>query len=73
MKSFYLAYEKVQQAAGQFETLPIFRIPWWHNVILITRLKDEKQRIWYANMIIQEGWSRNALENMIKSNYKVKF
>ena len=69
MKSFYLAYEKVQQAAGQFEILPIFRIPWWHNVILITRLKDENQRIWYANMIIQEGWSRNALENMIKSNY----
>ena len=69
MKSFYLAYEKVQQAAGQFEDLPIFRIPWWHNVILIMRVKDEKQRIWYADMTIQEGWSRNSLENMIKSNY----
>ncbi len=69
MKSFYLAYEKVQQAVGQFENLPIFRIPWGHNILLITKVENENQRIWYANMIIQEGWSRYALENMIKSNY----
>ncbi len=26
MKSFYLVYEKIQQAIRQFENLPIFRI-----------------------------------------------
>lgn len=41
MKSFYLAYEKVQQAVGQLEQLPIFQISWWHNVILITRVKAQ--------------------------------
>ncbi|MFW9872784.1 MAG: YhcG family protein [Candidatus Thorarchaeota archaeon] len=69
MKAFYLAYEKVQQAVGQFEKLPIFRIPWGHNIALITRIKDERRRIWYASMAIQEGWSRSYLEDMIKSKY----
>ena len=69
MKAFYLAYEKVQQAVGQFEKLPIFRIPWGHNIALITRIKDGKKRLWYAEMIIQEGWSRSYLADVIKSNY----
>ncbi len=73
MKSFYLAYEKVQQAAGQFENLPIFQIPWWHNIILITRIKDLKTRLWYANMVIQEGWSRSSLEDMIKTKYSERW
>jgi hypothetical protein len=45
MKSFYLSYEKVQQAVGQFESLPIFRITRGHNIALITRVKDEKNLV----------------------------
>lgn len=45
IRSFYLAYVKVQQPAGQFQNLPIFHIPWWHNVILITKLKDTQERL----------------------------
>lgn len=48
MRSFYFAYEKVQQPVGQFENLPIFHIPWGHNVILISRLKENSKRLWYA-------------------------
>jgi predicted nuclease of restriction endonuclease-like (RecB) superfamily len=68
MRSFYLAYQKVQQAARQFETLPIFHIPWWHNVILLTKLKDNGQRLWYAKRAIEKGWSRSNLEMWIESN-----
>lgn len=67
MKSFYLAYEKVQQPAGQFDNLPIFSIPWWHNVILVTKLKDTKLRLWYAQQAIENGWSRNMLQIWINS------
>ena len=68
MRAFYLAYEKVQQAAGLLEELPIFHIPWWHNIILLTKLKDIDQRLWYAQKAIQHGWSRVMLEHWLKSN-----
>lgn len=58
MRAFYLAYEKVQQPARLLEDLPIFNIPWWHNVILINKVKDRDQRLWYAQKAIEYGWSR---------------
>lgn len=67
MRAFYLAYEKVQQAVGQLDELPIFHIPWGHNVVLITKLKTIEQRIWYAQKAIEHGWSRNILEMQIAS------
>lgn len=75
MRSFYQTYEelqqvfkqKVQQAAGQLETLPIFNIPWFHNVILLQKLKDNEQRLWYAQKAIEHGWSRTILEMQIES------
>lgn len=68
MRSFYVAYEKVQQAVRQLETLPIFHIPWGHNVILVTKLKDNEKRLWYAQRAIEKGWSRSNLEMWIESN-----
>ena len=68
MRAFYLAYAKVQQAAGQLDEVPFFSIPWWHNVILITKLKDNEQRLWYAQKAVEHGWSRTMLEHWIKSD-----
>ncbi len=68
MRSFYNAYEKVQQAARQLDELPIFNIPWWHNVILLTKLKDTTQRLWYAQKTAEQGWTRSALEDWIESD-----
>ncbi|MEI6242236.1 MAG: PDDEXK nuclease domain-containing protein [Chlamydiota bacterium] len=69
MRAFYLGYEKVSQAVRQFKDLPIAQIPWGHNIILITKIKDEKERLWYAHMTIEEGWSRKALEDAIVSKH----
>ena len=68
MRAFYLAYKIVQQSVGQFESLPISQIPWGHNVILFTKLKDNAQRFWYASKAIEHGWSRTMLEMWIKSD-----
>ncbi len=43
----------VQQAVGQ--------LPWGHNLVLLTRLKDSQQRLAYAQGAIEHGWSRNVL------------
>jgi predicted nuclease of restriction endonuclease-like (RecB) superfamily len=66
MKAFYMAYAIVPQAVGQFEV--IYSIPWGHNVVIFEQVKISEQRLWYAQMAIKEGWSRNALTDAIKKN-----
>lgn len=49
----------VQQAVGQ--------LPWGHNLVLLTRLKDAQQRLAYAQSAIAHGWSRNVLNIHIET------
>lgn len=42
---FFIAYEKVAQAVRQIESLPIFNIPWGHNIILLQKIKDVDERL----------------------------
>jgi predicted nuclease of restriction endonuclease-like (RecB) superfamily len=68
MRTFYKSYAIVQQAAGQLESPPNFclNIPWWHNVILIDKLKTLQEREWYARAAVEHGWSRSMLELWIE-------
>ena len=62
MRAFAEAWpnaEIVQQAVGQ--------LPWGHNLVLLTRLKDPKQRLAYAQSAIAHGWSRNVLNIHIET------
>jgi predicted nuclease of restriction endonuclease-like (RecB) superfamily len=68
MQAFYLAYQKVPQLVAQIEESSIFNIPWGHNAILLEKLKDNEERLWYAQKAIEYGWSRSALETWIKSD-----
>lgn len=45
----------------------VSQIPWSHNVLLIQKVKDLKERAWYMRQIIEEGWGRETLSSMIKS------
>lgn len=53
----YPNFEFVQQLVAQ--------IPWGHNVILLDKIKDIKEREWYINETIKNGWSRNMLKIQI--------
>jgi len=62
MRAFAEAWpdaEIVQQAVGQ--------LPWGHNLVLLTRLKDTQQRLAYAQSAITHGWSRNMLDIHIET------
>ena len=62
MRAFAEAWpgaEIVQQAVG--------RLPWGHNLVLLTRLKDPQQRLAYAQSAIANGWSRNVLNIHIET------
>lgn len=49
----------VQQAAAQ--------LPWFHNCILLDKVKDPTERLWYIEQAITNGWSRNVLVIQIES------
>lgn len=44
---------------------PVAQIPWGHNVLLLTKLKTAEDRLWYAERVASEGWSRKILEHHI--------
>lgn len=73
MRAFYLAYKIVPQAVGQLEELPIFRIPWGHNSIIIEKIQNIKERLWYVNMTIEEGWSRQSLLDAIRTSWYKRY
>jgi predicted nuclease of restriction endonuclease-like (RecB) superfamily len=62
MRAFAEAYPEeaiVQQAVGQ--------LPWGHNVVLLDKVKDREERLWYAAQTVEHGWSRNVLVHQIES------
>ena len=67
MQAFYRVYQIVAQPVRQFEALPISRIPWGHNVLIFQRVKTEGERLWYAEKALELGWSRQTLEDYIKT------
>ncbi len=45
---------------------PVGQLPWGHNVLLLTRLKDPAERLRYAEQAVTRGWSRSTLEANIR-------
>ncbi len=55
----YTDEQFVQQLAAQ--------IPWFHNCVLLDKVKTAKEREWYIRKTIEHGWSRNILVWQIES------
>jgi len=47
---------------------PVAEVIWLHNVILISKVKDDVQRLWYASNTLEHGWSGAVLTAQIESN-----
>ena len=43
------------------------RITWYHNITLLDKVKDPKEREFYVSQTIQHGWSRNRLVHQIEA------
>jgi len=56
----YTQKEIVQQAAAQ--------IPWFHNCVILDKIKDVEQRQWYIQATVKHGWSRAVLVHQIESD-----
>ena len=56
----YMDVQFVQQAVAQ--------IPWGHNIVLLDKISDEAERIWYIKACSVNGWSRNVLVHQIETD-----
>lgn len=50
----------VQQIAAQ--------IPWFHQCVILDKLKDPVEREWYIHKTIEHGWSRDVLALQIETS-----
>jgi predicted nuclease of restriction endonuclease-like (RecB) superfamily len=61
MRAFYQEYQVWPQLVAKIEDLPIFHIPWGHNILIMEKIKKLEERLWYAQKAIEHGWSRSVL------------
>ena len=42
------------------------KVSWSHNLVLMSKIKNENERIWYINETIKNGWARDVLIHQIE-------
>ncbi|MDO9289019.1 MAG: PDDEXK nuclease domain-containing protein [Thermodesulfovibrionales bacterium] len=50
----------------------VAKISWGHNILLMEKVKDLQTRLWYMRQTIEQGWSRDTLGLMIKSDAHIR-
>jgi predicted nuclease of restriction endonuclease-like (RecB) superfamily len=67
-KSGRLRSARVPPREREFLPRAVAEIPWGHNIVLLEKLKNSAQRIWYARQTSANGWSRAMLDHWIESD-----
>lgn len=69
MRQFYLFYR------GNFEFVPqlVGQIPWGHTRLIISKIKDIQEALYYSQQTIENSWSRDILAMQIESKSTLLF
>jgi predicted nuclease of restriction endonuclease-like (RecB) superfamily len=62
MRRFYVSYkdyEKLQQLVAE--------IPWGQNLVIMSRVKDYREREFYIRKTLEYGWTRDVLVHQIEA------
>ena len=63
MRRFYLEYRdmpKLRQLVAE--------IPWGQNLLILNKIKDNDERLYYASAVKEQAWTRDTLSTQIHSN-----
>lgn len=63
MRRFYLEYKN----QPKLKSLAL-EIPWGQNLLILSKLKDNREREYYLTQSRENGWTRNVLLNQIKAD-----
>jgi predicted nuclease of restriction endonuclease-like (RecB) superfamily len=80
MRVFYRAWtEEISicpQAVGELDgsSLPqaVAGLPWGQNIVLLEKLSNPLERLWYARQALEHGWSRSVLVHQIESGLHLR-
>lgn len=53
----------------EFVPQPVAQIPWGHNRLIISKIKNVDEAIFYSFETVKNGWNRDQLENQINHKY----
>ncbi|GHT13383.1 hypothetical protein AGMMS4956_09450 [Bacteroidia bacterium] len=75
MKRFYEFYteenEKLPQVVAeshnQIMPQPVAVLPWGHNRLILSKINDKQEAIYYAEAAVKMGWTRNLLLNHLNN------
>ena len=63
MRKFYETYKDIGNLP-----MPLAKLPWSFNCLLIDKIKSLDIRIWYAEKCVENGWSHIVLDHQIDLN-----
>ena len=64
MRQFAAAWKR-----NEIVQAPLGQLPWYHHLALLERLKSRGDRIAYAVLAIENGWSRDVMVHQIELGY----
>ena len=76
MKRFYEFYAETEQKLQQTESVSgnnippqvVAVLPWGHNRLILSKIKNKQEALYYAEAAVKMGWTRNLLLNFIKAD-----
>ncbi|MCL2027725.1 MAG: PDDEXK nuclease domain-containing protein, partial [Bacteroidales bacterium] len=60
------------QVGAEFETHPIFQIPWRHHNEIFTKCESIPEALFYVQKTIENGWSRAVLVHFMEADLYTK-
>lgn len=54
---------------SEFVPQPVAQIPWGHNRLIISKIRNIEEALFYCKSTLQNGWNRDQLEIAIKNKY----
>ena len=65
VRQWYLFYSKESVIVPR----SVAQIPWRHNRLIISKIKNVEEALFYAQSTIENGWSMDVLEIQIENSY----
>ncbi|WP_010244348.1 PDDEXK nuclease domain-containing protein [Acetivibrio cellulolyticus] len=63
MRKFAEEYKEIE-----FVQEVLAQITWYHNITLLEKVENTKERTWYIQKVIENGWSRDVMVHQIETN-----
>ena len=64
MRQWYRFWSEQPAIAKQL----VAQIPWGHNLVILSKIKNPNEAVFYVQKILQNNWSRVVLTHQIESN-----